>query len=114
MDWAKYLASDPRNFTARLEVAAGLPHVDQLPVSTPKVIAYPLLAAIARLQTDSGETSDRSQAGCLDWTGDISPERVLPLRGGPSPFVPAAPRWPRYGSFYEARMNGRESDKPWT
>lgn len=49
LEWADYLGSDPREFCARLERAAGLPRVNTIPSTTPRVLTYRLLAAFARL-----------------------------------------------------------------
>lgn len=47
--WSTFLATNPRKFITLLEKHVGLPHVNALPPTTPRVLSYRVLAAFARL-----------------------------------------------------------------
>lgn len=94
VEWGMYLAADPRVFVAKLEQAARLPRVDALPITTPKVLTYRLLAAIARLHAlatpveISMSTIDTSGYGgeLTDWLTDYPVLARLIESGDADPF----------------------------
>ncbi|MEX5255073.1 TY-Chap2 family putative peptide chaperone [Kocuria arenosa] len=85
--WSTFLAWDPREFIALLEKHVRLPHVDDLPPTTPRVLSYRVLAAFARLHAlgvpveISMSTSDTSGmgGGRASWLADYpTVERQTP------------------------------------
>ncbi|MER7604728.1 hypothetical protein [Nocardioides sp. NPDC127503] len=60
-EWTSYLGADPRDFVSHLEQVVRLGPVAQLPPSTPKILVYRLLTAVARLQV-LAETAEISMS----------------------------------------------------
>lgn len=69
VEWNDYLEADPREFVERLERIVGLPHVTSIPVTTPRVLTYRVLAAFSHLHA-FGRHADISMS-TLDSSGGM-------------------------------------------
>lgn len=79
MSWTDALSHDPRDLIHSLEGAAGLPTVPSLPPSTPKVLVYRAISALAGMQLLAAPAEIRmgyfdssgEESGPADWVHDF-------------------------------------------